>query len=129
MTAIDEAIRFEESKQEEWPQLASDEAPEDFDFKTGAGEPVSPCGVPKGRVGDYAESHSGLPNDRADVRRLGHSFNMVELNSRANIDWRSRRRGCAVNTRSNPETLSVISGRCMADETVSAANGFLRLRA
>ena len=24
-------------------------------------EPVSPCGVPKGRVGDYAESHSGLP--------------------------------------------------------------------
>ena len=22
---------------------------------------VSPCGVPKGRVGDYAESHSGLP--------------------------------------------------------------------
>jgi DNA invertase Pin-like site-specific DNA recombinase len=45
-------------------------------------------------------------SDRADARRLGRSFNMVELNSRANIDWRSRRRGCAVNTRSNPETLS-----------------------
>ena len=43
---------------------------------------------------------------RAGARRLGHAFNMVELNSRANIDWRSRRLGCAVNTRSNPETLA-----------------------
>ena len=29
--------------------------------ETVSGEPVSPCGVPKGWVGDYAESHSGLP--------------------------------------------------------------------
>jgi hypothetical protein len=38
--------------------------------------------------------------DRAEARRLGHSFNMVELNSRSNVDWRSRRGGCAVKTRS-----------------------------
>jgi hypothetical protein len=29
--------------------------------ETVSGEPVAPCGVPKGRVGDYAESHNGLP--------------------------------------------------------------------
>jgi hypothetical protein len=32
MTAIDDAIRAEESKQGERPQPASDEAPEDFDL-------------------------------------------------------------------------------------------------
>src|ERR1019366_6686702 len=35
------------------------------------------------------------------------SSSSYQVNSRANIDWRSRRRGCAVNTRSNPEALRV----------------------
>ena len=39
-------------------------------------------------------------SDRAESRRLGHSFNIVELNPRSNVDWRSRRGGCAVKTRS-----------------------------
>ena len=42
-------------------------------------------------------------SDRANARRLGQSFNMVELNSRANVHWLRRRRRCAVNTRA--ETL------------------------
>ena len=35
-------------------------------------------------------------SDRADVRQLGQSFNMVELNSGAIVGWRSRHRGCAI---------------------------------